>query len=461
MTDRRKQFLKVPYGGYHNDSIPDEDPTLTHVEKGSRAGELMRRYWQPVCLSEEVEELPHRVRAFGEDFVVFRTKDNTVGILDLHCAHRGTSLEYGMCEGDGIRCCYHGWLFGCDGRIIETPGDPPNSKLKDRLFQGAYRAKEYKGIIFGYFGPPDTVPEFPIYDSYDVDGNEMRPYSINYPCNWLQVHENVMDPAHAVFLHTRISYSHFADIWGELPDMKFQETPTGMIYVTTRRSEDNVWLRSNDIILPNLAQVGHIWEDGKHSYKEFARVAITRWTLPVDNENCKIIGWRHFQDEVNPLGIGDPDKCGVESVDFIGQGGERSYEERQRIPGDYDAQVSQRSIARHGLEHLTHCDKGVVMLRRLLLREIRNLEDGGEPHKSSVSNSEGVIPTYCHDSVLLIPRREGDEDDALLDQVALTVTDIIVNGDHHSEDGRIPLVREKIKNYIATLQDVETESDLV
>ena len=95
---------------------------------------------------------------------------------------------------------------------------------------------------------------------------------LHYPCNWLQVNENVMDPVHTVFLHTQISYSHFADVWGELPLMEFVETPTGMIYVTTRRWKNNVWIRSNDIILPNLAQVGHIWEDGQQDLKAFARV---------------------------------------------------------------------------------------------------------------------------------------------------------------------------------------------
>ena len=56
--------------------------------------------------------------------------------------------------------------------------------------------------------------------------------------------------------------------------MDFVRTPTGMIYVTSRRWNDHVWVRSNDIILPNLAQVGHIWEDGSQP-KEFARAIET------------------------------------------------------------------------------------------------------------------------------------------------------------------------------------------
>jgi hypothetical protein len=223
-----------------------------------------------------------------------------------------------------------------------------------------------------------------------------------------------------------------------------------MIYVTSRRWNDNVWVRSNDILLPNLAQVGHVWEDGQQDLKEFGRVGITRWTSPVDNENCKVIGWRHFHPEVNSRGIGNPDQCGVEMVDFVGQDGKRSYDERQRIPGDFDAQVSQRPIARHALEHLTYCDKGVVMLRRMLLREIKRLE-ASEPLNASPLRSQGKIPTYCHDTVVRVPGNPQRDDDALVRKVGADLTKIIVEGDYHATDDRIEHVRLRIRNYVEQL----------
>jgi phenylpropionate dioxygenase-like ring-hydroxylating dioxygenase large terminal subunit len=217
----QKQFLTAAYGGYLKQENPGENVELTHVEKGSLGGELLRRYWQPIALTSEVGDVPLGFRMFGEDLVVFRTTQGEYGILDRHCSHRGTSLEFGLPTEDGLRCCYHGWLFGVDGRVLETPGDPPGSALKDRLFHGAYPVREYKGLIFGYFGPPSSIPEFPVYDSYDYPDDKLVPYCITYPCNWLQVRENVMDPAHAVFLHTRVTFSHFSDTWGELPVMDF------------------------------------------------------------------------------------------------------------------------------------------------------------------------------------------------------------------------------------------------
>ena len=447
----QRSFLKTRYGAYYADNSIPEDPTLTHVEKGSPCGELLRRYWQPVALSSEVAELPITVRMFGESLVLFRTTEGEVGLLDAHCSHRGSSLEFGICAPDGLRCCYHGWKFGVDGKILETPGDPPESTLKDRLFHPAYPCKEYKGLIFAYFGPPEKMPEFPEFDSFDFQGDKLVPYSLTYPCNWLQVHENVMDPVHAVFLHTRMTFSHFADVWGELPVLQFRETPLGMIYITTRRWKDKVWVRSNDIILPNLAQVGHIWEEGQEE-RSFARVAITRWTTPVDNTTCKIIGWRHLHPEVDPRHMADENLIGVETVDFFGQSGGRDYKERQRLPGDYDAQVSQRPIAIHGQEHLTACDTGVVMLRRCLRREVGKMEAGGDPIAPTDVSARAVggIPTYCHDTVVSVPMLFED-DRELLAKVGEGITDIILGADDVPAGQRQAEVGKRIDTFLDVL----------
>lgn len=442
----QKHFPRVPYSAYNNPPPPAEDAELTHVEHGSVGGEYLRRFWQPVALSSEVGDLPLKVRMFGEDLVLFRTRQGEVGLLELHCSHRGASLEFGVIEQSGLRCCYHSWLFGVDGKILDTPGEPPSSTLKDRLYHGAYPAKEYKGLIFAYMGPTEKMPEFPILDTYDIPGDKLVPYYVTYPCNWLQVLENVMDPAHAVFLHTRISFSQFADAWGELPITEFRETPTGMIYITTRRWGDRIWVRSNDIIIGNLAQVGHIWEDGQ-DLKNYSRVGITRWTTPIDNTTCRIIGWRHFHADADPRGIANEAECGPESVDFVGQDGSRSYEDRQRIPGDFDAQVSQRPIAIHALEHMTATDKGVLMLRKLLRGEIRKVANGQDPKVSTI-RSRGAVPTYCHDTVVNIPPIPGEDDDALLLRVGGSITDISVAGDHHSADDRKEQISRLIDQYV-------------
>ena len=84
-----------------------------------------------------------------------------------------------------------------------------------------------------------------------------------YPCNWLQILENTMDPAHTAFLHTIVSGAMFTEEFGVLPELDFVETPIGMIYVATRRVGDNVWARMVETVLPNLQQVAPIWENGR------------------------------------------------------------------------------------------------------------------------------------------------------------------------------------------------------
>ena len=155
MTTTRPAFLTEPFAAYYHREVPDEDPELTHTGPGTPCGEYLRRFWQPVAHSADLKDLPVPLTIMGEDMVAFRDKEaETWDLLEMHCAHRGTSLEFGVIEEHGIRCCYHGWQFDVDGSILDTPGEPPTSTLKDRLRQGAYPVHEYRGLVFAYMGPP-------------------------------------------------------------------------------------------------------------------------------------------------------------------------------------------------------------------------------------------------------------------------------------------------------------------
>jgi nitrite reductase/ring-hydroxylating ferredoxin subunit len=133
----RAGFLTTRFGGYLHREVLEEDAELSHVDPNTPCGEYLRRFWQPICFSDELKDLPHRVKILGEELVVFRDLSGAVGLLELHCPHRGASLEFGLIDAKGIRCCYHGWLFAADGTILETPGEPAHSTLKDRLYHGA------------------------------------------------------------------------------------------------------------------------------------------------------------------------------------------------------------------------------------------------------------------------------------------------------------------------------------
>jgi nitrite reductase/ring-hydroxylating ferredoxin subunit len=401
MATARARFLKQRYGGYFHREVPAENTELTHVGAGSPGGDYLRRFWQPVCFSDDLKDVPLRVKMLGEDLVAFRDKSGAVGLLELHCPHRGTSLEFGLVGEAGIRCCYHGWLFGADGKILETPGEPADSTLKNKLHHGAYPVHEYHGVVFAYMGPPERQPPFPIYDSYLRPGWRMIPgRKYFYPCNWLQIIENTMDPAHTAFLHTIVSGAVFTNEFGVMPELDFVETPIGMIYVATRRVGDNVWARMVEMVLPNLAQVAPIWENGREE-RPFSGPMMSRWAVPLDDTQTMLIEFRHVSETagVTPAWWAD------RNIMLPGQVAADSYEEGQLHPGDFEAQVSQRPIAIHGLEHLGATDRGVSMFRRQIRRGIRAVAAGDDP-TGLIRDNGAVVPTYCNDTVVRLPATE-------------------------------------------------------
>jgi phenylpropionate dioxygenase-like ring-hydroxylating dioxygenase large terminal subunit len=405
----RAPFLRTRFGGYHHRGVPGEDTELTHVGPGTPCGEYLRRYWQPICFSDDLGDLPQRIRILGEELVVFRDRSGSVGLLELHCPHRGTSLEFGLIDAKGIRCCYHGWLFAPDGTILETPGEPADSTLKDRLFHGAYPTHEDRGIVFAYMGPPEQRPPLPLYDSFVRPGYRLIPgQKYFYPCNWLQIMENAMDPAHTAFLHTIVSGAVFTNEFGVLPELEFVETPIGMIYIATRRVGNNIWARMVEAVMPNLQQVAPIWEDG-HREHPFSGPMMSRWIVPLDDTNTMLIEFRHVSETegVTPAWWAD------RSIMLPGQLGADSYEEGQRHPGDYEAQVSQRPIAVHGLEHLGATDRGITMFRNQMRRGIRAVQAGRDPAGLS-RDTDAIIPTYCNDTIVGIPPEEDSEIDRQL-----------------------------------------------
>jgi hypothetical protein len=118
----------------------------------------------------------------------------------------------------------------------------------------------------------------------------------------------------------------------------------------------------------------------------------------------------------------------------FGQDANRPYEERQRIPGDYDAQVSiHGGMARHRLEHLASTDRGVTMLRNMIRRGVRAVQNGEDPRHNGTGNGK-VISTYGHDRVVsgIPPAATPEEDKRLLREVARNVVAEMIGGAAHA-----------------------------
>src|SRR5207253_162285 len=140
----------------------EENELLTRVGPGTPMGALMRRYWLPALLAEELAEPdcpPVRVRLLGEDLVAFRDSEGRVGLLGAHCPHRGASLFYGRNEECGLRCVYHGWKFDVTGQCVDMPNEPAESSFKHKVHATAYPCVERGGMIWAYLGPAEHPPE--------------------------------------------------------------------------------------------------------------------------------------------------------------------------------------------------------------------------------------------------------------------------------------------------------------
>jgi hypothetical protein len=258
-------------------------------------------------------------------------------------------------------------------------------------------------------GPPEKQPPFPIFDTYDLPGYRMVARAPTlWECNWLQVKENSMDPAHLQFLHTLPGSEGFTDDFKQHPEWDWMETPVGMVYIDTRRNGDRVWVRVADFILPNIHQFPPN-ADPMALRNSVNRPQATTWAVPLDDNHTMQIGYyRALEGRDMRRGTG------------FGQDGNRPYEERQRVPGDYEAQVSiHNGMARHGLEHLATTDRGIITMRNMIRRGIRAVKKGGSFDHPTLHNG-AAVPTYSHDQMVpgFPPAATPDGDRKLIREVA-------------------------------------------
>jgi phenylpropionate dioxygenase-like ring-hydroxylating dioxygenase large terminal subunit len=374
--------------------VPAEAAELTHVGPGTPMGELMRRYWQPVVMSSEIADLPKYVHIMGEELVVFRDGRGRPGLLDRHCCHRGTSLEYARIEEDGIRCCYHGWKYDVEGNCLDQPGEPAGSNFKHKVHQPWYPVEERYGLVFAYMGPPDKQPLLPYYDILEADGVELFTYrnfsrGVVVACNWLQLQENAADPVHTFVLHAwNPGLFKFSEAYSAESTFDYECTETSVIYTRNAALPNgNRFIRNSQIFVATARSVPPIILEGKEAEKETERSRMIGWWVPVDDTHT--IGF-HVE-------VVDADHPRFQPSEAPPP---RPYEETQRAPDDLEAQVSQRPIAVHALEHLGHSDTGVLMFRRLLSQAIAAVEKGKDPPGIARDPANRVVSPASRNQVL-------------------------------------------------------------
>lgn len=377
---------------------PTHRAELAEVGAGTPMGELMRRYWHPIGLSSDATDTPRKLRVLGEDLILFRDGQGRPGLLYPHCAHRGASLYYGKVDAQGIRCCYHGWLFDVKGHCLEQPCEPEGGRARDRRRQPWYPVQEQYGLIWAYMGPPGKKPVLPRYECLEVldDGEflEADDSSIGgggpqiIPCNWLQHYENLVDPFHVVILHSGFSGTQFVTEMAAMPDVHWEAQPLGVRTVSMRTLPDGRRLRRiSEAGLPTLRVIP------SPRLAHFGRVESLGWVLPIDDHSFRIyvVGRVREAGELRRMRTRMNGKLWEEM----------SEEEHRLYPNDVEAMVGQGVIAKHSEEHLVTSDKGIVMLRRLLQAQLQALAEGRDP--AGVSFDPEVPPVSFTAGNWLVP----------------------------------------------------------
>ena len=188
----------------------EDNELMCRVGPGTPMGTMMRRYWIPALLTNELpvpDSPPVRLRLLGEDLVAFRDTQGRVGVLEELCPHRRASLWLGRNEDSGLRCVYHGWKFDVDGVCVDLPSAPEGETYRHKINIISYPCVEAGDLIWAYMGPKDKQPPFPEFEWAKLPKANRYVTKFIMECNYLQAMEGDYDPGHGPFLHTKIDGS--------------------------------------------------------------------------------------------------------------------------------------------------------------------------------------------------------------------------------------------------------------
>lgn len=277
----------------------EQNALLTRVGAGEPAGRLLRHYWMPAALSDELSAdrplVP--VTLLGERLVLFRDEQGRLGLVQRHCPHRGADLCFGRLEDGGLRCVFHGWLFDVEGHCLEQPAEPTGSRMHEQIRANSYPVKERNGVVFAYLGPGDPPPMAGL-DCLSAPPSHVFAFKGLWECNWLQALEVGIDPAHASYLHRFFEDEDPAESYGQ----QFRDRPVNTDVPLTEllrqhaRPEIRVERTDYGLRLITLRDPG----DGNHMHVRVTHqvfpcaitipmsvdMNITQWHVPVDDTHC-------------------------------------------------------------------------------------------------------------------------------------------------------------------------------
>jgi nitrite reductase/ring-hydroxylating ferredoxin subunit len=385
----------------------ERNELITRTGPDTPCGAMMRRYWQPAALVDELSGARpvKRVRLLGEDLVVFRDEAGRYGLMDRHCAHRGADLSFGRCEDGGLRCPFHGWLFDATGACLDQPAEPDDSNFRHKVRQPAYPCVARGGIVWAYMGP-GAPPEFPAFDCFAAPDDYVFAFKGLISCNWLQALEVGIDPAHASFLHRFFEDEDLAESYGKQfrgatigaeipmtrllrefprPRIEVAETEYGLRIAALRQINDQAMhIRVTNMAFPH-AFVIPMSQD----------MTITQWHVPVDDTHCYWYAiFTSFAEPVDKGRMREQRLALYTLPDYVPRKNHENdygFDPEEQLHQTYTgmgddinvhdqwAVESMGPIQDRTREHLGRSDKAITACRKLLFRAIDEVAAGRDP----------------------------------------------------------------------------------
>lgn len=348
----------------------ERSKSLMQVGPGTSMGNVLRRYWTPIAAVAEFDDKNTKaIRLFGENLVLYKDLSGDFGVLDRHCPHRRADLSYGYVEEHGLRCNYHGWLFGADGSCLAQPYEDvedPTGKLRKTIQVKNYQVQAKAGLLWVYMGPL-PAPELPVWEPFAWKNGFVQISFSEIPCNWLQCQENSIDPVHFEWMHSNWSIRLGGQTGPYIPThikVGFEEFEYGYTYKRIREDtsdKDPLWTIGRVCLWPNCLFTGDHFE----------------WRVPIDDNNTLSVGW--FFTRVPT----DKEPYVQNTIPYwyapIKDENTGRWITSHVMNQDFVAWVGQGTMSDRENEHLGRSDRGVAMIRQRLLEDMKAVERGEDP----------------------------------------------------------------------------------
>jgi len=291
-------------------------------------------------------------------------------------------LEYGDIEARGIRCPYHGWLYDVEGNCLDQPLEPKGSTFCQKVKHPSYRVRELGGLIFAFMRAQESEPPpLPRYSALvRDDGMRLVLPPRHWDYNWFNFFENTIDSLHAFFLHkpSRADRSWENAFWDYPGDHHIEafRTEYGLKTIVhwPGPTPGTLYVRLTSLALPTVFSLGGrgVEEEG------FERLL---FVTPVDDDNFMVFSSDFVpRDKVDLIKKRDQSRYAPPTAEPV-----KEYDKRKHVPyrgqvwrEDYVCQSTQGKIGYRD-EQLATSDRGVILLRKLLLEAIETVQRGDVP----------------------------------------------------------------------------------